>query len=249
MLAQHEGACSAGRGRRRAGGREFMQYAFRTRRKLFGSARRTNRRGRRCAARDGRPGGCPVEPSGAWQGARGATPSPPAIRAANGGSITQRAVGQRCPTARPSTCTRCRNRRDEGQDLELRRHRAVDLGARPQGPPGQRRARLPADAGRPQPVRDRLHQPAGGRLGRHVLRRDHRPLRQPDRQPSVHARRHTRTTCVGNNGPNNINTLHGGPNAYNTQVWQATPPTTPDGAGADAAATPTRTARTASPGR
>ncbi len=27
---------------------------------------------------------------------------------------------------------------------------------------------------------------------------------------------------VGNNGPNNINTLHGGPNAYNTQVWQAT---------------------------
>lgn len=25
----------------------------------------------------------------------------------------------------------------------------------------------------------------------------------------------------GNNGPNNINTLHGGPNAYNTKVWQA----------------------------
>jgi aldose 1-epimerase len=30
---------------------------------------------------------------------------------------------------------------------------------------------------------------------------------------------------VGNNGPNNVNTLHGGPNAYNTQVWQATPET------------------------
>ena len=29
---------------------------------------------------------------------------------------------------------------------------------------------------------------------------------------------------VGNNGPNNINTLHGGPNAYNTQVWAASPP-------------------------
>jgi aldose 1-epimerase len=29
----------------------------------------------------------------------------------------------------------------------------------------------------------------------------------------------------GNNGPNNINTLHGGPNAYNTKVWQATPET------------------------
>jgi aldose 1-epimerase len=28
---------------------------------------------------------------------------------------------------------------------------------------------------------------------------------------------------VGNNGPNNINTLHGGPDAYNTQVWAATP--------------------------
>ncbi len=28
---------------------------------------------------------------------------------------------------------------------------------------------------------------------------------------------------VGNNGPNNVNTLHGGPDAYNTQVWAATP--------------------------
>jgi aldose 1-epimerase len=28
---------------------------------------------------------------------------------------------------------------------------------------------------------------------------------------------------IGNNGPNNINTLHGGPDAYNTQVWAATP--------------------------
>jgi len=27
----------------------------------------------------------------------------------------------------------------------------------------------------------------------------------------------------GNNGPNNINTLHGGPDSYNTQVWAATP--------------------------
>jgi aldose 1-epimerase len=26
---------------------------------------------------------------------------------------------------------------------------------------------------------------------------------------------------VGNNGPNNINTLHGGPNAWNTKVWSA----------------------------
>ena len=26
---------------------------------------------------------------------------------------------------------------------------------------------------------------------------------------------------VGNNGPNNINTLHGGPNAWNTRVWSA----------------------------
>jgi aldose 1-epimerase len=30
---------------------------------------------------------------------------------------------------------------------------------------------------------------------------------------------------VGNNGPNNVNTLHGGPDAYNTQVWAATPET------------------------
>jgi aldose 1-epimerase len=28
---------------------------------------------------------------------------------------------------------------------------------------------------------------------------------------------------VGNNGPNNINTLHGGPDAFNTKVWAATP--------------------------
>jgi aldose 1-epimerase len=28
---------------------------------------------------------------------------------------------------------------------------------------------------------------------------------------------------VGNNGPNNINTLHGGPDAFNTKVWMATP--------------------------
>jgi aldose 1-epimerase len=28
---------------------------------------------------------------------------------------------------------------------------------------------------------------------------------------------------IGNNGPNNINTLHGGPNAFNTKVWAATP--------------------------
>ena len=29
----------------------------------------------------------------------------------------------------------------------------------------------------------------------------------------------------GNNGPNNVDTLHGGPDAYNTQVWAATPKT------------------------
>jgi aldose 1-epimerase len=28
---------------------------------------------------------------------------------------------------------------------------------------------------------------------------------------------------TGNNGPNNVNTLHGGPDSYNTQVWSATP--------------------------
>jgi aldose 1-epimerase len=28
---------------------------------------------------------------------------------------------------------------------------------------------------------------------------------------------------VGNSGPANVNTLHGGPEAYNTQVWRATP--------------------------
>jgi aldose 1-epimerase len=28
---------------------------------------------------------------------------------------------------------------------------------------------------------------------------------------------------AGNNGPNNVNTLHGGPDAYNTQIWAATP--------------------------
>jgi aldose 1-epimerase len=28
-------------------------------------------------------------------------------------------------------------------------------------------------------------------------------------------------TLVGNNGPNNVNTLHGGPNAWNTKVWSA----------------------------
>ena len=28
---------------------------------------------------------------------------------------------------------------------------------------------------------------------------------------------------VGNNGPNNVNTLHGGPDSYNTQIWAATP--------------------------
>ena len=32
----------------------------------------------------------------------------------------------------------------------------------------------------------------------------------------------TTYNLVGNNGPNNINTLHGGPNAWNTKVWSAT---------------------------
>ena len=31
----------------------------------------------------------------------------------------------------------------------------------------------------------------------------------------------THYTLVGNNGPNNVNTLHGGPNAWNTKVWSA----------------------------
>jgi aldose 1-epimerase len=39
----------------------------------------------------------------------------------------------------------------------------------------------------------------------------------------------TTYNLVGNNGPNNVNTLHGGPNAYNTQVWSATPEQTADG--------------------
>jgi len=33
---------------------------------------------------------------------------------------------------------------------------------------------------------------------------------------------------VGNNGTDNVNTLHGGPDAYNTQVWSATPETLPN---------------------
>jgi aldose 1-epimerase len=37
----------------------------------------------------------------------------------------------------------------------------------------------------------------------------------------------TTYNLVGNNGPNNVNTLHGGPNAYNTKVWQATASTAP----------------------
>jgi aldose 1-epimerase len=32
----------------------------------------------------------------------------------------------------------------------------------------------------------------------------------------------TTYNLVGNNGPNNVNTLHGGPDSYNTQVWAAT---------------------------
>jgi aldose 1-epimerase len=31
----------------------------------------------------------------------------------------------------------------------------------------------------------------------------------------------TKYTLPGNNGPNNVNTLHGGPNAWNTKVWTA----------------------------
>jgi aldose 1-epimerase len=34
---------------------------------------------------------------------------------------------------------------------------------------------------------------------------------------------------TGNNGTNNINTLHGGPDAYNAQVWTATPQTLSNG--------------------
>jgi aldose 1-epimerase len=33
---------------------------------------------------------------------------------------------------------------------------------------------------------------------------------------------------VGNNGANNVNTLHGGPDAYNAQVWTGTPQTLPN---------------------
>jgi aldose 1-epimerase len=33
---------------------------------------------------------------------------------------------------------------------------------------------------------------------------------------------------VGNNGTNNVNTLHGGPDAYNAQVWTGTPRTLPN---------------------
>lgn len=35
---------------------------------------------------------------------------------------------------------------------------------------------------------------------------------------------------VGNNGPNNINTLHGGPNAWNTHVWSASTKTSANSA-------------------
>jgi aldose 1-epimerase len=38
-------------------------------------------------------------------------------------------------------------------------------------------------------------------------------------------------TLPGNNGTNNINTLHGGPNAYNTKIWQVTPETTANSVG------------------
>jgi len=38
-------------------------------------------------------------------------------------------------------------------------------------------------------------------------------------------------TLVGNNGPNNVNTLHGGPNAWNTHVWSATEKTSTNSAG------------------
>jgi aldose 1-epimerase len=39
----------------------------------------------------------------------------------------------------------------------------------------------------------------------------------------------TTYNLTGNNGPNNINTLHGGPDAWNTKVWSATTKTAVDG--------------------
>jgi aldose 1-epimerase len=36
-----------------------------------------------------------------------------------------------------------------------------------------------------------------------------------------------RYELVGNNGPNNVNTLHGGPDAWNTKVWNATESSSP----------------------
>ena len=61
--------------------------------------------------------------------------------------------------------------------------------------------------------------PVVGRIRRHVLRRDHRPLRQPHRQR--HVQLNGKTYKLDQN--NGTNMLHGGFLGWNTDVWTATP--------------------------
>ena len=75
---------------------------------------------------------------------------------------------------RPSTATRSATARDDGHDHHLRRHHPGALGARPPRPRGQRHARLRGPR--------RLHERRATSKSQPVLRRDHRPLRQPHRQ-------------------------------------------------------------------
>ena len=73
-----------------------------------------------------------------------------------------------------------------GQDHHLRRHRPVDRGSRQARPPDRRRPRL-QDAGRLREPR----QPAAdiAEYWRTLLRRDGRPVRQPDRERLVQTQR------------------------------------------------------------
>ena len=107
------------------------------------------------------------------------------------GTVTSTSWG--ASTASRSISTRSPTPRNEGQHLQLRWSRAVDLGARPHRQIRRRGPRLPD----PRRLCCRLHPGGdpdavarGERFRRHVLRRARRALRQPHRQCVVQSQQH-----------------------------------------------------------
>ena len=99
--------------------------------------------------------------------------------------------------------------RHVGLDHHLRRHHPGARVPDRRGQQGERHARLRRHR--------RLHE-RGVRRVQPVLRRDHRPLRQPHRRRAVHARRRRPTSSTSTTGRTR---LHGGFQGFDKKVWDA----------------------------